>query len=99
VQETWCLFGVKVKTFRNDFFFLSNVVLAKLGFWLVLVMLFCSETFFKKLRKGELLLIKMALLTILQPSPKGFELCILRLQGYAFTVELAPQVYRFRTLV
>lgn len=48
--------------------------------------------FFFQMGKGEFLLIHVALIAILQLSPMGFELNILRLQGYALTTELSPHV-------
>jgi hypothetical protein len=43
--------------------------------------------------KGEILLIKVALMAILQLSPRDFELGTLRLQGQGLTTELVtPQL-------
>jgi hypothetical protein len=41
-------------------------------------------------KMGKLLLIKVALMANLQLSPRGFDLCSLRLQCQILTVELTP---------
>lgn len=45
--------------------------------------MFKALFFFKKNGegKGKILLVEVALMTILQPSSRGFELCALMLQG------------------
>jgi len=49
-----------------------------------------TKIIIKKIGKGEFIINKGTLMTILQLSHMGFELCLLRLQSQTLTTELTP---------